>query len=126
MEEHKQYRVEIGQGTDLEVVEGGPRSMRAQTRMVDISATGVAVRAPREAESALADINRVTVFVFLPDYRHPLVLTGIIRNRCRAGAEIYYDIEFDMERSENPRQQQDAIIEDVIKHQGAPLMALTR
>ncbi len=100
-------------------VEGGLRRLRA--RMVDISATGVRVRAPLEAESTLGDTNRVTVFLYLPDCRPPLVFAGIIRNRRLIEGEICYGIEFDLERSENPRLQQDAVNLYVMKRQGEVL-----
>ena len=112
------YRVAPAHDSPVTVtVEGGPRGMRAQTRVVDISTTGVGVCAPLEVESALADTDRVTVFMSLPNYEHPLVFAGIIRNRRLTAAEILYGIEFDLERSENPRRQQDAVIEYVMKRQ---------
>ena len=116
------YRVEPAPDCPVEVtLERTSGGMRVQAPLLDISAGGMGLRVPAEAESAFAESDRIRVSTSLPGCREPLNLTAIIRNRRLAGAEVHYGLEFDWPGTENRQRQQDAIIAFVMKRQRADL-----
>jgi c-di-GMP-binding flagellar brake protein YcgR len=102
----------------IAVVLEGPRgSPRAEGRLADVSAIGVGVSLDPDAESALANIDRVVVSLALPGAGPPVTLAGRIRYRRLAGAEIRYGIAFDPGQSQDFTREQDRITRYVMERQ---------
>ncbi len=82
------YRVQPAQDTPVHVnLIGDPGGSQLQAQIVDVSATGIGLYMPAEAELELATSDRIIVAIPLPDCPHPLVLQGIIRRRRLAGLD---------------------------------------
>jgi c-di-GMP-binding flagellar brake protein YcgR len=118
------YRVRPAPDHPVEVtLECFPGGTPVQAQLIDISTGGMALRVPLEAESALADSDRVRVSASLPDCPQRLDLSAIICSRSLAGAEIRYGVKFDLQRTDSSQCQQDAILNFVMARQRAELHA---
>ena len=116
------YRVEPASDCPVEVtLERTSGGMSVQVPLLDISAAGMGLRVPAEAESAFAESDRIRVSTSLPGCRDALNLTAIIRSRRLAGAEVHYGLEFDWPGTENRQRQEDAVIDFVMKRQRAAI-----
>ena len=105
------YRVIPTEETPIQVtLETKSPLARVQAKLDDISASGMGVNAPAEAEGTLATIDRTDLRLTLPNRPEPICVHGIIRNRWLAGAEIKYGIEFDFEHTQDRKQQLDAVV----------------
>ena len=116
------YRVEPAPSHPVEVtLERGADGTSVRVPLVDISAGGMGLRVPADAEAAFAESDRIRVSTRLPGGGEPLNLTAIIRSRRLAGAEIHYGLEFDWQGTENRQRQEDAIIDFVMERQRVTL-----
>jgi c-di-GMP-binding flagellar brake protein YcgR len=112
------YRVTPNERAPIDVImEDHQGGAPVHARAVDISASGLGVRAPIEAEGTFVSIDHIGMTISLPGRPQPVVLRGIIRNRRLAGHEIRYGIEFDFERSRNTKREQHAVAEYVMIRQ---------
>ena len=118
----KTYRVEPDPDVPIEVtLEQRHAGVQVHAQVKDISVGGLGVRVPADVLAALGTSDRVKVAISLPGRQDPVVLIGNICHRRVAGEEIHYGIEFDLEQSEDPKRQQNAITDYVMKRQRATL-----
>ncbi len=118
----KTYRVEPDPDVPIEVtLEQRHAGVQVHAQVKDISVGGLGVRVPADVMAALGTSDRVKVAISLPGRQDPVILIGNIRHRRVAGEEIHYGIEFDLEQSEDPKRQQNAITDYVMKRQRATL-----
>lgn len=116
------YRVKPAPDSPIEVtLTGTPGGSRARARLLDISAGGMGLRVPLQAESALSATDRIKVSLSLPNCIARLNLGINIRNRRLVGAEVYYGAEFDLGRTPEAQRQLDAVIAFVMERQRALL-----
>ncbi len=114
----KTYRVEPDRNAPVEAtLEHGQAGVQVQAEVVDISVEGLGVRVPADAMATLGTTDRVKVAISLPGRQAPVILIGTIRFRQVKGEEIGCGIEFDFEQSEDPKRQQNAITDYVMKRQ---------
>ena len=118
----KTYRVEPDPDVPIEVtLEHCQAGVQVQAQVKDISVGGLGVRVPADVKATLGTSDRVKVAISLPGHQDPVILIGNICHRREAGEEIHYGIEFDLEQSEDPKRQQNAITDYVMKRQRAAL-----
>ena len=97
-------------------LEGIHNGGEARVDLIDVSATGMALRIPTTVESAMVGISNVKFTLLLPGRRDPLTLEGIIRDRRLDELGIHYNVEFTLDPGDAQRQQ--GVINDfVLKRQ---------
>jgi len=97
-------------------LEGILNGGEARVNLIDISATGMALRIPATVESAMVGTSNVKFSLLLPGLRDPLKLEGIIRNRRLEEVGIHYNVEFTLDPGD-ARYQQGVINDYVLKRQ---------
>ena len=74
--------------------EGTQNGGEVRLNLIDVSATGMALRIPDKVESAMVGTSNLEFSLLLPGRRDPLKLEGIIRNRRLEEMGIHYNVEF--------------------------------
>ncbi len=87
-----------------------------RVNVINVSATGMALRIPATVESAMVGTSNVKFSLLLPGHRDPLKLEGIIRNRRLEEEGIHYNVEFALELGD-ARRHQGVINDYVLKRQ---------
>ena len=97
-------------------LEGIPNGGATRVNLIDVSATGMALRIPATVESAMVETSDVKFSLLLPGRQDPLKLEGIIRNRRLEELGIHYNVEFTLD-PDDARHQQGVINDYVLKRQ---------
>jgi hypothetical protein len=119
------YRVALDAKESVEVViqipERGGLNSLFTARLKDISATGLRIEAPLDVDAVLAEHEQLEASFNLPASAAALKLVAWIRNRISEGDAVGYGLEFDAKHSENFHQQQNEIIDYVMRRQRGEL-----
>ena len=110
-------------------VEADPRAPVAVTlargkhtidaQLVDISAGGMAVLAPAEADAALESVDVLDATIALPGAAAPLEIPCHVRRRGVTGGAMQYGLEFDFDACGNARRARDVVMRYVMDRQRA-------
>ena len=112
------FRIKPDPDSPIEVllISASP-ALQVRTRVIDISLDGMAFAVPLDVESTLATADRLVACIGLPGGRQPPRLGILIRNRSLLGNEVRYGVEFNLERTQDVRRQQDAVTRYVMDRQ---------
>ena len=97
-------------------LEGIQDGGEVRVNLIDVSATGMALRITATVESAMVETSNVKFSLLLPGHQDPLKLEGIIRNRRLEEVGIHYNVEFTLELGD-ARSHQGVINDYVLKRQ---------
>ena len=98
------------------ILEGIPDGGETRVNLIDVSASGMALRIPTAVESAMVETSHVKFSLLLPGRPAPLKIEGIIRNRRLDELGIHYNVEFTLD-PDDAQHQQGVINDYVMKRQ---------
>ena len=98
-------------------IKADPDGTPSRVEVIDISATGIAVRVDSSLEEEFVSTSAIKLKIAMPGSKKALTLTGNILNRHLEDQGVRYNIVFDLAEPHDARKQQDLIIDYVMSRQ---------